>query len=67
MTEIRTLLIDLPTKVKGFVYMDSSNNPVIVLNSRLPREINQLTYLHELKHIIRGDLTNTAYREYQYE
>lgn len=62
--EHRTILTDLPTSVRGFVYQDDSGEPVIVLNARLPREQNRTTYLHEQDHIIRGDMDNPNYHEY---
>ena len=47
-------LMNLPTRIKGFVTM-RSGEPVIVLNARLNHEQNLKTYLHELKHIKNGD------------
>jgi len=62
--EHRTILTDLPTSVRGFVYQDDSGEPVIVLNARLPREQNRRTYDHEQKHITRGDMYEPTYDEY---
>ena len=62
--DIRTLVIDLPTSVKGFVYLDSSNTPCIVLNARMTAEIQKDTYRHELDHIRHGDIDNMDYKEY---
>lgn len=62
--EIRTILQDLPTSVKGFVYVDSTASYVIVLNSRMPKEIQRKTYRHELKHIRKGEVYNMNYMEY---
>ena len=64
MIEERTIIVDLPTTVKGFVYIDSAGIPVIVLNARMTREIQMRTYRHELKHIIDGDIDNKNYKEY---
>lgn len=47
-------LIDLPPRIKGFVVRRNGED-VIVLNSRLNREQNMKTYLHEKKHIENGD------------
>ena len=57
-------LADLPTSVRGFVYHDDDGEMYIVLNSRLSHEQNLSTYVHELKHISRGDLDNPNYHEY---
>ena len=57
-------LADLPTSVRGFVYHDDDGETYIVLNSRLSHEQNLSTYVHELKHIRRGDLDNPNYHEY---
>lgn len=52
---MRTILIDLPPSIKGFV-SKVDDEEVIILNSRLSRETNEKTYLHELKHIAERDL-----------
>lgn len=57
-------LADLPTSVRGFVYHDDDGEMYIVLNSRLSHEQNLSTFVHELKHIRRGDLDNPNYHEY---
>lgn len=57
-------LMNLPTSVRGFVYHDDDGELYIVLNSRLSHEQNLSTYVHELKHIRRGDLDNPNYHEY---
>lgn len=62
--DVRVLIVDLPTTVNGFVYQDSTYNFVIVLNARMPFEIQQKTYRHEMKHIRCGDIDNMNYKEY---
>ena len=57
-------LADLPTSVRGFVYHDDDGEIYIVLNSRLSHEQNLSTYVHELKHVQRGELDNMNYHEY---
>ena len=47
-------LVDLPPKVRGMVVKDG-DDLTIILNSRLSREQNMKTYLHEKRHIERGD------------
>ena len=58
---------NLPTTVRGFCYHDDDGEAFIVLNARLTREMNQRTWLHECRHIRRGDLDNITYREYEEE
>lgn len=55
-TDVRTVLQDLPVAIKGFVVTDENGDPTIVLNSRHNRETNLETYQHELAHIEGGDL-----------
>lgn len=54
---MRTILMDLPPKIKGFV-SKVDDEVIIVLNSRLSHEANQETYKHELEHIANNDFTN---------
>lgn len=61
----RVILQDLPTSVRGFVFLGDDGEPVIVVNSRLTREQNRKTYTHEKKHIERSELTDPAFREYE--
>lgn len=67
MNENEVILEDLPTSVRGFVFLGDDGEPVIVVNSRLTREQNRKTFLHEKRHIRRGDLTNRSYCEYKEE
>ncbi len=46
--------MDLPPRIRGFV-VRLNGEDTIVLNSRLSREQNMKTYLHEKRHIERGD------------
>ena len=62
--ENRAVLMDLPTSIRGFCCCDQDGEPMIVVNSRLTREQNQLTYDHERRHIRRGDMYNEDYHEY---
>jgi len=64
MEETRVILKDLPTSVRGFVFLDDDGEPVIVVNSRLTREQNLKTWKHEKRHIARGDMDNPDYNEY---
>ena len=65
MEENKVILQDLPTTVRGFVYTNEDGDPQIVVNSRLTREQNRLTFDHELKHIERGELGEPTYHEYE--
>ena len=54
-TDVRTVLQDLPVEIKGFTIVDENDYSTIVLNSRYNRETNLETYRHELAHIEGGD------------
>ena len=62
--ELKAVLVDLPTSVRGFCYHDADGEEYVVLNSRLTHEQNRKTYRHEQEHIRRGDLDNPDYIEY---
>lgn len=52
----KTVIIDLPTTIPGFAKRDPVTNYVtIVLNARMSYRRNRKTFLHELKHINKGD------------
>ena len=59
------ILQDLPTSVRGFVFSGEDGEPVIVLNSRLTREANRLTFRHEKDHIQRDELHDPTFHEYE--
>lgn len=59
------ILQDLPTSVRGFVFLGDDGEPVIVVNSRLTREQNIRTYDHEQNHISRNELNEPTYHEYE--
>ena len=67
MEENMALLRDLPTSVRGFVFQDPDGEPVIVVNSRLTREQNFLTFQHEKSHVRRNELSEPTYNEYKEE
>lgn len=62
---IPVVVQDMPPTIKGFCTLGSDYEPLIVLNSRLPREQQQETYLHELSHILRGEMYDEEYKEYE--
>ena len=54
---MRTILIDMPVKIRGYIYENvATGERVCVLNARLTHEANQHTYEHECDHIANGDL-----------
>ena len=54
---MRTILIDMPVKVRGYIYNDvATDEKVCVLNSRLTHENNQKAYEPECYHLEHGDL-----------
>ena len=64
MMKEEAILVNLPTSVRGFVYKDENGDPVIVVNARLTREQNMITYDHEQDHISRNELNDQDYNEY---
>ena len=67
MDDYRVTLANLPTSIRGFVFMESDGVPRIVLNANLTREMNRRTMDHELKHIENDELHDTTYNEYKEE
>ena len=63
MEENMAILQDLPTSVRGFVFLGDDGEPVIVVNSRLTREANRRTFRHEKKHVKKNQLTDPDYKE----
>lgn len=63
--EYRLTLANLPTSIRGYVYLESDGVPRIVLNANLTREQNMRTLEHEKKHIANGDMENLDYNEYE--
>lgn len=65
MDDYRVTLANLPTSIRGYVFLDSDGVPRIVLNAKLTREMNMKTMGHELKHIENEELTDPTYNEYE--
>lgn len=55
--DVKTLLCDMPTAIKAYT-ISKDGYYTIVLNSRLSREQNLISYRHEISHIINGDFQN---------
>lgn len=54
---MRTVLVDLPLKCRGYIYEDvATGDKCCVLNARLSNESNRKTYEHELRHDKNNDL-----------
>lgn len=67
MDERPARLMNLPTSVKGICFHDNDGEAYVILNARLTREQNRMTYDHEQEHIDRGDLWDPNYIEYNKE
>lgn len=65
--EIRTVLADLPEEVGGYTVQDADDFYTIILNSRMNRDKNVLTYRHELRHIIGNDFKENDANEIEKE
>jgi len=46
----KVVLYPLPHKCKGFCHESEDGSQIVVLNSRLTREANIITYTHEISH-----------------
>lgn len=65
MDDNEVILQDLPTSVRGFVFLGDDGEPMIVVNSRLTREQNRRTFRHEKKHIRMNELSDPTFTEYK--
>lgn len=63
--DITFLARDLPVSIRGFCFHDDEGRYIVVVNSRLDRQMNKRTAKHELRHIMRGDNDNLNYAEYE--
>lgn len=55
-SDIYVRLKDLPYTIRGLTVSDQEGNYNIYINTRLSYEMQQYTYTHELKHIIKNHL-----------
>lgn len=53
--EVNTVLIDMPTKIKGYTVKNSDDSYSIFLNARISRDCLLKTYEHEMEHIQNED------------
>lgn len=58
MNEVYMRLIDLPYGIRGMTTLDSAGDFNVYINARLCDRSQRIAYLHELRHIRRGDLYN---------
>ncbi len=53
---INVQYLDMPCRIHGMVRENGDDSYTIILNSRDTRERNLQTYIHELDHLLHGDL-----------
>lgn len=58
MEQVIIRYVNLPCKVKGFVREDCDGNYNVFINARHSQRTQELTLVHELSHIKRGDFYN---------
>ena len=61
--EPRIILQDLPTTVKAFSYQDDEGNPCVVVNSNIPKEVQDEACQHEMERIERGEMSDPSHHE----
>lgn len=54
-SNINTICLDMPSRIRSYVVKNPDGSYTIVLNSRLTRENNISAFHHELAHIFNGD------------
>lgn len=54
-TECPVRLVDLPHGINGLLVYDENGDPNIYINARASYEMQRKAYLHELRHLRRGD------------
>lgn len=62
--EIHFFLRNLPTTVRGILFHDANDYPIVILNARLTREMNCSTSFHEARHILTGEFDDPDFMEY---
>lgn len=55
MNDINVLYANMPPTIRSYVVSNADMSYTIVLNGRLTREQNLISYKHELEHISNGD------------
>ena len=62
---VRVVFKNLPCAIKGFVTLGSDYEPIIIINSRLPFEMQRKVYRHEMLHLSSGQFYDEEYVEYE--
>lgn len=57
------LVRDLPKGVNGFITRDGDNTSYIVIDGKLAEYDKLNTLMHEVVHLVRGDLDSDEHRE----
>ncbi len=55
MENVIVRLRDMPNGIRGVTVLDSDGDYNVYINSRLTGQIQRIAYVHELRHIRRGD------------
>lgn len=56
MSDVVTVLLDLPTTIKSFVRENPDDSMTVVVNAKLSAEDRLQRYKHEVDHIKHGDM-----------
>lgn len=64
-SSVPVVFSNLPTTIHGFVTLGEDYEPVIIINSNLPSEVQQKTYMHEIDHLQSGQFDDEGYYEYE--
>ena len=62
---VPVILKSLPTRIHGFVTLGEDYEPIIIINSNLPRNQQCLAYRHEMNHLKSGEFYDHDYYEYK--
>lgn len=52
---VNTILVDMPTRMKGQTVKNEDGSYSVFLNSRMASNQIEKTYIHEIEHIQNGD------------
>lgn len=67
MENINTIYANLPTTIPAYIVENSDMSYTIVLNARLSRERNIISYYHEIRHILQKDFEKENVQEIEKE
>lgn len=63
--DVPVVLVDLPSRIRGFVCLGSDYSPCIVINARMSAEQQKKTWRHEMNHIVSGQMDDDDFVEYR--